>query len=117
MCLLRLWSMMPPMWWFLAWPPWTPSAVSRPLSTACTRRLGSHAQWAAHLAARVWTITATAERNGQEPLTYLTEYLKACAIAGGKPPEGRALQPFLPGYPNPPTPPAAATTIPPRSPG
>src|SRR5688572_20433134 len=43
---------------------------------------------AAHLAAAVWTITATAERNNREPLTYLSEYLQACAIAGGKPPEG-----------------------------
>jgi hypothetical protein len=33
---------------------------------------GSHAQWSAHLAARVWTITATAELHHQEPLTYLS---------------------------------------------
>ncbi|MFZ0160559.1 MAG: IS66 family transposase, partial [Kineosporiaceae bacterium] len=46
---------------------------------------GSHAEWSAHLAARVWTITATAERHGLEPLTYLTDYLTACAEAGGKP--------------------------------
>lgn len=32
---------------------------------------GSHAEWAAHLAARVWTTTATAERNHREPLEYL----------------------------------------------
>ena len=36
---------------------------------------GSHAEWSAHLAARVWTITATAERHHLEPLTYLTDYL------------------------------------------
>jgi hypothetical protein len=40
---------------------------------------GSHAEWAAHLAARVWTITATAERNHREPLEYLTAYLNASA--------------------------------------
>ncbi|MGH3788313.1 MAG: IS66 family transposase [Pseudonocardiaceae bacterium] len=57
---------------------------------------GSHAQWSAHLAARVWTITATAQRHHQEPLTYLNDYLNACAEAGGKPPQGQALQRFLP---------------------
>ena len=57
---------------------------------------GSHAEWSAHLAARVWTITATAERHGLEPLTYLTDYLNACAQAGGKPPQGHTLDPFLP---------------------
>ncbi len=57
---------------------------------------GSHAEWSAHLAARVWTITATAERHHHEPLTYLTDYLNACATAGGKAPTGPALQPFLP---------------------
>jgi transposase len=62
---------------------------------------GSHAQWAAYLAAAVWTITATAERNQREPLTYLEQYLQACAIAGGKPPEGQALQRFLPWLPEP----------------
>ncbi|MDQ1307429.1 MAG: transposase, partial [Actinomycetota bacterium] len=46
---------------------------------------GSHAEWSAHLAARVWTITATAERHGLEPLTHLTDYLTACAQASGKP--------------------------------
>lgn len=62
---------------------------------------GSHASWAAHLAARVWTITATAERNHREPLAYLTEYLQACATAGGKAPQDQALQRFLPWLPNP----------------
>jgi len=57
---------------------------------------GSHAEWSAHLAARVWTITATAERHGLEPLTYLTDYLTACAQAGGKPLAGEALDRFLP---------------------
>ena len=62
---------------------------------------GSHATWAADLAARVWTITATAERNHREPLAYLTEYLQACATTGGKAPQGQALQPFLPWLPDP----------------
>jgi hypothetical protein len=61
---------------------------------------GSHAEWSAHLAARVWTITATAERHHHEPLTYLTDYLDACATAGGKAPEGQALQRFLPWIPD-----------------
>jgi transposase len=62
---------------------------------------GSHAEWAAHLAAQVWTITATAERNHREPLAYLTEYLNACADAGSQAPEGQALQQFLPWTPDP----------------
>jgi transposase len=57
---------------------------------------GSHAEWSAHLAAAIWTITATAERNHHEPLTYLNDYLNACALNNGKPPEGEALQRFLP---------------------
>jgi transposase len=57
---------------------------------------GAQATWAAHLAATVWTITATAQRNHREPLTYLTEYLTACATAGGTPPQGPALDQFLP---------------------
>lgn len=57
---------------------------------------GSHAEWSAHLAARVWTITATAERHGLESLTYLTDYLTACAQAGGKPLDGQTLDRFLP---------------------
>jgi hypothetical protein len=57
---------------------------------------GSHAEWSAHLAARVWTITATTERHGLEPLTYLTDYLTACASNGGKALDGEALDRFLP---------------------
>jgi transposase len=57
---------------------------------------GSQAEWAAHLAARVWTITATAERNDREPLAYLTGYLTACADAGGAPPDDATLETFLP---------------------
>jgi transposase len=61
---------------------------------------GSHAEWSAHLAARVWTITATAERHGLQPLTYLTDYLTACAEAG-KPLDGQDLDQFLPWLPGP----------------
>ena len=57
---------------------------------------GSHAIWAAELAACVWTITATAEKAGLNALTYLTEYLNACAQAGGKVPHGAAMEKFLP---------------------
>jgi transposase len=62
---------------------------------------GSQADWAAHLAAGVWTITATAQRNHREPLAYLTEYLHACATAGGKAPQGRDFDRFLPWRPRP----------------
>ena len=62
---------------------------------------GAHAEWAAHLAARVWTITATAERNHREPLTFLTAYLNACAEAGGRPPHGTALEQHHPWLPAP----------------
>jgi hypothetical protein len=57
---------------------------------------GSHAEWSAHLAARVWTITATAERHGLEPLTYLTDHLTTCAQAGGKPLTGQDLDHEVP---------------------
>ena len=60
---------------------------------------GSHAEWSAHLAARVWTITATAERHHLEPLEYLT-IPSACASAGGKAPAGLALDWFLPWLPS-----------------
>jgi transposase len=62
---------------------------------------GAHAEWAAHLAARVWTITATAERNHHEPLAYLTAYLNACAQAGSKPPTGKTLEQFFTWLPTP----------------
>lgn len=74
------------------------NAAERALRTPVVGRknyYGAHAEWAAHLAARVWTIVATAERNGREPLAFLTGYLNACATAGGKAPAGPALEPFL----------------------
>jgi transposase len=74
------------------------NAAERALRTPVVGRknyYGNHATWSAHLAARVWTVTATAERNGREPLAYLTAYLEACATAGGKAPEGPALEEFF----------------------
>ena len=56
---------------------------------------GSGAAWAAHLAAGIWTITATAAQNDTEPLHLLTDYLTACAENGGKPLTGGTLDPFL----------------------
>ena len=60
---------------------------------------GSGAEWAAHLAADVWTITATAARHGIEPLSLLTGYLQACAEHGGTAPARAGLDPFLPWTP------------------
>jgi transposase len=60
---------------------------------------GSGAEWAAHLAADIWTVTATAARHGIEPLTLLTGYLQACAQGGGAAPAGAGLDPFLPWTP------------------
>jgi hypothetical protein len=60
---------------------------------------GSGAEWAAHLAADVWTITATAARHDIEPLGLLTGYLQACAEHGGTAPARTGLDPFLPWTP------------------
>ena len=60
---------------------------------------GSGAQWAAHLAADIWTITATAARHDIEPLSLLTSYLQQCARNGGAAPAGADLDPFLPWTP------------------
>lgn len=57
---------------------------------------GSGAPWAADLAARVWTITATLALAGLNPITYLTAYLDACGARGGTPPTGTDLERFLP---------------------
>src|SRR6266576_2101665 len=60
---------------------------------------GSGAEWAAHLAADVWTVTATAARHDIEPLGLLTGYLHECARNGGAAPAGADLDPFLPWTP------------------
>ncbi len=57
---------------------------------------GSGSVVSAELASRAWTITATAQRAGLNPLTYLTAYLDECARAGGTTPTGQALTRFLP---------------------
>jgi len=57
---------------------------------------GSGAEWAANLAADVWTVTATAARHDIEPLGLLTGYLHECARNGGPAPAGVGLDPFLP---------------------
>ena len=49
------------------------------------------------LAARIWTVTATAEMTSLNVLTYLTAYLDACGRNGGEPPAGPDLDAFLPG--------------------
>jgi transposase len=62
---------------------------------------GSGSKASAELASRVWTITATAERAGLNPLAYLGAYLNECAQTGGTPPTGAALDRFLPWALNP----------------
>ena len=57
---------------------------------------GSRNDDAALLAARIWTITATAEMTGLNMLTYITAYLDACGRNGGKPLAGPELDRFLP---------------------
>ncbi|MGQ0776743.1 MAG: IS66 family transposase [Pseudonocardiales bacterium] len=57
---------------------------------------GSGSVVSAQLASRVFTITATAQRAGLNPLAYLTAYLQECARAGGRAPTGQALTRFLP---------------------
>jgi transposase len=57
---------------------------------------GSGSVVSAQLASRAWTITATAERAGLNPLTYLQAYLDQCAQAGSRAPTGQALTRFLP---------------------
>jgi len=80
------------------------NAAERALRTPVVGRknyYGSNAEWAAHLAARVWTITATAERNGLEPLAYLTEILTTCGTLRGEPLQGQALERLLPWHHDP----------------
>ena len=57
---------------------------------------GCGSVWSAEAAGRIWTTTGTAMRAGLNPLSWLTSYLDACARAGGRPPEGTALERFFP---------------------
>jgi transposase len=70
-------------------------ALRRPVVTR-KNAYGSRTEAAARLAARVWTITATAEMAGLNPITYLTAYLDTCGRAGGKPLAGPDLERFQP---------------------
>ena len=54
------------------------------------------AEWAADLAACLWSIFATVQIYGINPVTYLTAYFTACARNGGRPLTGEALDRFLP---------------------
>jgi transposase len=70
-------------------------ALRRPVVTR-KNAYGSRNDDAARLAARIWTVTATAEMAGLNVLTYLTAYLDACGRNGGKPLSGPDLERFLP---------------------
>ena len=70
-------------------------AIRRPVVTRKNAG-GSRNEDAARLAARTWTVTATAEMAGLNLLTYLTAYLDACGRNGGKPLTGADLERFLP---------------------
>ncbi len=57
---------------------------------------GSGAEWSGHLAAMVWTLCTTAQQNGHDPATYLTNYLTAYAANGHQPLSEADLAAFLP---------------------
>jgi transposase len=57
---------------------------------------GSRNDDSARLAAVIFTVTATIQMAGLNPLTWLTAYLDECGRAGGKPPTGEKLARFLP---------------------
>ena len=70
-------------------------ALRRPVITR-KNAYGSRNDDAARLAARVWTVTATAEMAGLNVLTYLAACLDACGRHDGKPLSGPDLERFLP---------------------
>jgi transposase len=55
---------------------------------------GSGSEWSGRLAAMLFSLLATMDLWGINPRLWLTEYLQACATAGGQAPA--ALDPFLP---------------------
>ena len=57
---------------------------------------GSRNGGTARNAARIWTVTATAARAGLNLQTYLAAYLDECGRNNGRPPDGAALERFLP---------------------
>jgi transposase len=70
-------------------------ALRRPVVTR-KNAYGSRHEDAARLAARIWTVTATAQMAGLNDLTYLTAYLDECGRNSGKPLTGPGLERFLP---------------------
>jgi transposase len=70
-------------------------ALRRPVVTR-KNAYGSRNEDAARLAARIWTVTATAEMAGLNVLAYLTAYLDECGRNAGKPLTGPDLERFLP---------------------
>jgi hypothetical protein len=70
-------------------------ALRRPVVTR-KNAYGSRNEDAARLAARIWTVTATAEMAGLNVLAYLTAYLDECGRNSGKAPAGPGLERFLP---------------------
>ncbi|HXZ74201.1 MAG TPA: IS66 family transposase [Streptosporangiaceae bacterium] len=70
-------------------------ALRRPVVTR-KNAYGSRSGDAARLAARAWTVTATAEMASLNVPAYLTAYLDACGRNGGKPLTGPGLERFLP---------------------
>ena len=55
---------------------------------------GSGSEWSGRLAAMLFSLLATLDLWGINPRSWLTEYLEACATAGGQAPAD--LNPFLP---------------------
>jgi transposase len=70
-------------------------ALRRPVVTR-KNAYGSRNEDAARLAARIWTVTATAEMAGLNVIAYLTAYLDECGRNGGRPLTGPDLERFLP---------------------
>jgi len=70
-------------------------ALRRPVVTR-KNAYGSRNEDAARLAARIWTVTATAEMAGLNVIAYLTAYLDECGRNHGKPLTGPDLERFLP---------------------
>jgi hypothetical protein len=75
-------------------------ALRRPVVTR-KNAYGSRNEDAARLAARIWTVTATAQMAGLNVLTYLTAYLDECGRNHGKPLTGPGLERFLPWHADP----------------
>ena len=75
-------------------------ALRRPVVTR-KNAYGSRNEDAARLAARIWTVTATAQMAGLNVVTYLTAYLDECGRNHGKPLTGPDLERFLPWHAGP----------------